>query len=141
LDGCKGAWGNVNDMFAHVRKELHLKNFLVKNNPEKYVAAMPKNLVFSAADEYEAEHGGRDFRKRQLELIKIIESDREYMKLVDSRPKTWSAPSRANANLEPFGHRGRMTLDDVDRLLGIKKFVPKTKTSAEEFQSVHKNMR
>ena len=34
-----------------------------------------------------------------------------------------------------------MTPDEVDRILGIKKFVPKRKTPVEEFSSIHKNMK
>ena len=75
LAGCKEAWGTVSDMFSHVRKELHLKNFLIHENPDKYQAAMPKNMVLLAADEFEAERGGRAFRDKQLTLIKEDRDD------------------------------------------------------------------
>lgn len=145
LDGCKGAWGTVNDMFAHVRKELHLKNFLIKENPDKYQAAMPKNMVIIAAEEYETDHGGREFRKRQLKLIDRVWDDRKYDEL-DKRPKSWSAPkgqssSHANPNQAPLGHRQLITPDNVDNLLGIRKFVPKQETPVKEFLDVHYNMR
>ena len=77
LAGCKEAWGTVNDMFSHVRKELHLKNFLIQENPDKYQAAMPKNMVLLAADEFEAERGGRAFRDKQLKMIEKVRDDRK----------------------------------------------------------------
>ena len=145
LEGCKGAWGNVNDMLSHVKKERHLKNVLMKENPDKYQAAMPKNMVLIAAGELEAERGGDDYRSQQLQKIKVIRDDKKYRDL-KLRPNTWSAPkdrrsSAANPNSVPLGRRKPMTPADVDKLLGIKPFVPESKTPAEEFKIIEKNMK
>ena len=48
LDGCKSSWGTSDDMFHHVIKEKHQKNFLKKISPEDpRVAQLSKDQVLT----------------------------------------------------------------------------------------------
>ena len=48
LEGCKSSWGTSDDMFHHVIKEKHQKNFLKKISPEDpRVAQLSKDQVLA----------------------------------------------------------------------------------------------
>ena len=48
LEGCKSSWGTSDDMFHHVIKEKHQKNFLKKMSPgDSRVAQLSKDQVLA----------------------------------------------------------------------------------------------
>jgi hypothetical protein len=108
LDGCKSAWGSAVDMFNHVKNALHLKNTLMRANPDNdHMKAMSKNQVQTAAMEFEEQnHGGpanRDFGQ-----IVVVRDDDRYRE-ISKRRRDWSEKkdklSSNNPNLMPVAVR------------------------------------
>ena len=54
LEGCKSAWGTLDDIFNHVKRPNHLKNFFRKMNPDDArVAGMTSADILIKAAEWE----------------------------------------------------------------------------------------
>ena len=53
LEGCKSSWGTSDDMFHHVIKDKHQKNFFKKMYPEDHrVAQLSKDQVLAEVGAY-----------------------------------------------------------------------------------------
>lgn len=109
LDGCKSAWGTSDDMFNHVKKPKHHKNFFRKLNPDdNRIDGLSNAEILCKAAEYEEEHVGSD--ERDYEVILQVRDYHKYMELRD-RPDDWSQKKAnlgidsSNPNTMPLGKR------------------------------------
>jgi len=112
LDGCKSAWGTSDDMYNHVIKTKHHKNFFRKLNPEDTrIGGLSSAQILQKAAEYEEDQVGSD--ERDYEVIMIVENYEKYIEL-KNRPDDWSEKkdqlglmgAACNSNMEPLGNRG-----------------------------------
>jgi hypothetical protein len=112
LEGCKSAWGTSDDIYNHVIRPKHHKNFFRKLNPDDArVAGMTGADILTKAAEFEQEQypdGERDYN-----VIVKVEDYAPYRELRD-RPDDWSEKKASlglvgaacNSNMEPLGRRG-----------------------------------
>ena len=57
LEGCKSAWGNSDDMFNHVKKEKHIRNYFRSIFPDDHrVNSQTKNNLIKLAIDFCEEH-------------------------------------------------------------------------------------
>lgn len=111
LEGCKSAWGTSDDMFNHVIKAKHQKNFFKMQNPtDSRIAGLSSADILIKAAEFEEEHGGCD--ERDYEAIRQVCDLERYTELRD-RPDDWSEKKASlglvganmNPNTCPLGRR------------------------------------
>ena len=95
LDGCKSAWGTSDDMYNHVIKQKHLKNFFKKQYPEdERISGWNNATILEKACAEQEEQGGDEEKYRELR----------------NRPDDWSEKKAqlgivSNSNHEPLGQR------------------------------------
>lgn len=112
LDGCKSAWGTSDDLYNHVIKQKHLRNYFKKCYPgEKNLDGLTKDQILVKASELEEESGGPD--KRDYDDISVVKDYDKYVELRD-RPDDWSEKKaklgmvgKGNSNMEPLGQRSK----------------------------------
>jgi len=117
LEGCKSAWGTSDDIFNHVIRPKHHKNFFRKMNPDDpRVAGMTSADILTKAAEWEE----REYPDGERDYSVIVQRRdyEEYMEL-RHRPDDWSEKkaalgivgNRFNSNMEPLGSRKRKTTE------------------------------
>lgn len=116
LDGCKSAWGTSADIYNHVIRPKHHKNFFIKMSPgDSRVAGMNNSDILKKAAEWEEQNVGDG--ERVYSVILREESYEKYMEL-RNRPSDWSEKkaslglvgSHMNPNMVPLGSRKRNNL-------------------------------
>jgi len=112
LTGCKSAWGNSDDMYNHVIKYKHAKNFFKLMHPEDMrIAGLSNAEVLAKAAEID------DDEERDYDVIIIVNDFERYKELRD-RPDDWSEKKQKmgimgksfNSNMEPLGSKGGRSL-------------------------------
>ena len=107
LEGCKSAWGTSDDVYNHVIKPKHQRNFFRKLNPEdSRIAGLSSADILQKVAEYEEEQGGSE--ERDYGVIMKVEDCERYIELTD-RPHDWSEKkaqlglvgTACNSNMEP----------------------------------------
>ena len=120
LDGCKSAWGNSDDMFNHVKKEKHIRNYFRCMFPDDHrVNSQNKNDLFKKAMEFCVEQNIMQASARHYDEIISCFDAKEYREIA-TRPMDWSekrhkfADRRGggggganNPNLTPLGYKDR----------------------------------
>jgi len=118
LDGCKSAWGNSDDMFNHVKKEKHIRNFFRSIYPEDTrVNSQTKNDLLKKAVDFCLDENNMAANERPYNEISRSYDSNEYMEIAN-RPMDWSekkhkhfADKRGggadNPNLTPLGYKDR----------------------------------
>ena len=109
LPGCKSAWGTSDDIFHHVTKSKHHKNFFRRLNPDdSRVEGLSGADILAKAAEWENEHcpdGKRDY----TDIVRVEDYGR-YMEL-RNRPDNWSEMKASlgmvgtACNMEPLGRK------------------------------------
>ena len=108
LDGCKSAWGTSDDMYNHVIKQKHLKNFFKKQYPEdERISGWNNATILEKACAEQEEQGGDE--ERDYTVIMQVRDEEKYREL-RNRPDDWSEKKAqlgivSNSNHEPLGQR------------------------------------
>jgi len=111
LAGCKSAWGTSDDMFNHVIKTKHQKNFFKLQNPDDFrIAGLSNNDILIKASEYEEELGGMDSRDYHAivqvrDLNKYLEIKNRPINWSEKKDENYSAMDVDNPNTMPLGQR------------------------------------
>ena len=90
LEGCKSAWGNSDDMFNHVKKEKHIRNYFRSIFPDDHrVNSQTKNNLIKLAIDFCEEHNMMQAADRRYDEIITCFDAKEYHEIA-SRPMDWS---------------------------------------------------
>eukprot|EP00088_Acartia_fossae_P033515 TRINITY_DN3430_c0_g1_i13.p1 TRINITY_DN3430_c0_g1~~TRINITY_DN3430_c0_g1_i13.p1 ORF type:complete len:495 (-),score=132.26 TRINITY_DN3430_c0_g1_i13:183-1667(-) len=125
MEGCKSAWGNSDDMFNHIKKDKHIRNYFNMKYPDDTrVNSLNKNELMKFALEHTLKENIFSPAQRPYDTM-IQVPDLERYKEIENRPRDWSekrqkltgrgsnstpfAPSSSssNANLTPIGYKDR----------------------------------
>ena len=141
LKGCKSAWGTSDDMFHHLLKDKHQRNYLKILDPEDAgdIAGSTKDVILQKAIQHEEERGGPE--ERDYEAIRVERNEEKYIQLRD-RPENWSekkaelglmgVAANSNSNCEPLGKRRRMDVEESQFSEDAGGWRPPTRRSVEE---------
>ena len=116
LTGCKSAWGTSDDIYNHVIKYKHARNFFKEMHPDdKRISGLSNADILQKAAELHEEEGGSD--DLDYDAIVAIKDYAKWKELRD-RPDDWSEKKAKlglvgkgmNSNMEPLGERKRRNL-------------------------------
>jgi len=124
LEGCKSAWGTSDDIYNHVIKYKHARNFFKFMHPEDArIAGLSNADILEKATELHEQEGGSD--ETDYGVIEVFKDYQKWKELRD-RPDNWSEKKARlglvvgnfNSNLEPLGERKGRNLGGAEETRG-----------------------